>query len=243
MKTPSQPSPFSAELQTFIITKYEPLLTIIQELSSKVETLEKDKFYLEKRIENLEKNQSFAIAKAENIAPDQEGIKEGLAQNKYHAALTPWLFSAKNNTAVSSIQLLLEYSIGNTMIIDCRDLRRENDLWLQIFERTPHHIGIEKPTGTRLYELRNAARKFLLDLCKTEILIILKNVPNKNEIDEMRSQVTLMAVLIASIAEAWERMQDIARVELGRVAIVLMGNSVGQRIRAGQQVFDISPLN
>lgn len=41
MRAPSQPSPFSPELQTFILTKYDPLLTIVRELNETVQAAEK----------------------------------------------------------------------------------------------------------------------------------------------------------------------------------------------------------
>lgn len=243
MKGPSNPSAYSAELQTFIITKFEPLISIIQELSNKLESLEREKFYLEKRLERLEAGQVELTQSQQVDDKNPNAPPDRFVAIRTQASLQPWLFSAKSNTAVTSIQLLLEYSTTNTVILDCRDFRRENDLWLQIFDRLPSNIITERPIGSRLFELRNAARKCLLDLCKAEVLFIIKNIPDKHELDQMKTQVTLTAVLVASVSEAWERMQDIARVEMGRVAIVLLGESVGQKLRAGSQVFNISQLN
>ena len=40
-RTPSNSSPFSPELQTFVVTKYDPLLAIVRELNARLQAAEK----------------------------------------------------------------------------------------------------------------------------------------------------------------------------------------------------------
>jgi hypothetical protein len=41
MQPRSQPSPFSPEVQSFILTKFDPLLTIVKELNDRLHIAEK----------------------------------------------------------------------------------------------------------------------------------------------------------------------------------------------------------
>ena len=44
-RTPSNSSPFSPELQTFVVTKYDPLLAIVRELNARLQAAEKGNLY------------------------------------------------------------------------------------------------------------------------------------------------------------------------------------------------------
>eukprot|EP01068_Selenidium_serpulae_P014538 Selendium_serpulae@DN6108_c3_g1_i4.p1 len=53
-KAPSNPSPFSAELQSFVVSKFDPLLSIVKELNDRLQASDKDRFRLEQRVSRLE---------------------------------------------------------------------------------------------------------------------------------------------------------------------------------------------
>lgn len=124
--SPSQPSPYSAELQTFILTKYDPLLAIVRELNEKVQTSENERLRLENRVHRLEgvvkmlqESEGTPVETAEDI----EAAAPRIEQEQQLAP--PWLFSCQAGTPTASIQALLEFSPENTEELDCRQWNSE----------------------------------------------------------------------------------------------------------------------
>ncbi|KAL8432794.1 hypothetical protein ACSSS7_004354 [Eimeria intestinalis] len=67
----------------------------------------------------------------------------------------------------------------------------------------------------------HAARRALLELCRGEALLILRNVPGRREAPNNPTAITLVAILAAALAEAWNRVEAGEPEALGRVAMVL----------------------
>ncbi|KAF8819060.1 hypothetical protein IE077_004304 [Cardiosporidium cionae] len=267
LQTPSNPSPFSAELQTFIVTKYDPLLSIVQELNQRLQASEKDRFRLERRVKRLEHQILLLHGAIENeeklgaeMLEEGEDTLQPSADNKEllstavtelledeEALIAPWLFSCQLGTPTSGLQVLLEFTPQNTEELDVQPWKREEDMWIKFLEEQPFgdSLNVEpvKSETFRLFDLRRAARKTLLGLCKREFLLILRNVPGKEAAQRCPTTITLVAILAAAVSEAWMRVENETAESLGRVALVMEGTNIGTRLRAGKKRFHIEPLN
>ncbi|KAL8273954.1 hypothetical protein Esti_002133 [Eimeria stiedai] len=255
-RTPSNVSPFSAELQTFVVTKYDPLLAIVRELNTRLQASEKERMRLERRVQRLEHqllSLSEVVEKAGvgKLAPTEleggpQGGKHAVREllEPEEALVAPWLFSCQQiGTPTSALQVLLEFSPDSTLEVDCKLWKREEDLWILLLEELPDEFAFRRPDSLQLLDLRRAARRALLELCRGEALVILRNVPGRREAPNNPTAITLVAILAAALAEAWNRVEAGEPEALGRVAMVLDGTDIGTRLRAGKKRFRIEPLN
>ncbi|CDO63011.1 conserved Plasmodium protein, unknown function [Plasmodium reichenowi] len=242
---------FSSDLQTFIVTKYDPLLSIVKELNDKLQNSEKDKYHLEKRIMKLEKQMVLLLEKLEvsDILFDNEEKEKKEEQRKNQKIeseenlLAPWLFSCQLGTPLSSLQVLLEFNVNNTIELNVKLWKREEDMWINVLEDISSNYNNYLPDSLSLLDLRKAARKCLLNICMNEILIVLRNVPGKSQALYNTTTMTLVAILASAIYEAWKRIELTDPVSLGRIVLVLDGEDVGSRLRAGNKKLKIEPLN
>ncbi|CAI7721003.1 conserved protein, unknown function [Plasmodium vivax] len=254
MTTNQNAAIFSSDLQTFIVTKYDPLLTIVKELNDKLQNSEKDKYRLEKRLMKLERQVVVLLDKLEvtdvtDVTIDREG-RENKAERKINQQieseenlLTPWLFSCQMGTPLSSLQVLLEFSNKNTVELNVRLWKREEDMWVNFLQLISSNDQNYLPQSLTLMDLRKATRKCLLTICTNEVLIVLRNVPGKSQAIYNTATMTLVAILASAIYEAWKRIELTDPVSLGRVVLVLDGEDVGSRLRAGNKKLKIEPLN
>ncbi|CRG97909.1 conserved Plasmodium protein, unknown function [Plasmodium gallinaceum] len=241
---------FNSDLQTFIVTKYDPLLTIVKELNDKLQNSEKDRFRLERRIIRLEKQMLLLLEKLEVSDIIDNELREKKEEKKIHQTiehddnlLAPWLFSCQLGTPLSSLQVLLEFSVKDTMELNVKLWKREEDMWINFLEDLPSNSKNFLPDTLKLIDLRRAARKCLLNLCTNEILIVLRNVPGKSQAVYNTTTMTLVAILASAFYEAWKRIELTDPVSLGRIVLVLDGENVGSRLRAGNKKLKIEPLN
>ncbi|PFH35601.1 hypothetical protein BESB_052520 [Besnoitia besnoiti] len=250
-RTPSNTTPYSAELQTFLITKFDPLLAIVRELNDRLQSSEKERFRLERRTQRLE-HQVLALVDSvekgkplerieENDEDNPQAIREMLRSEE--ALVAPWLFSCQIGTPTSALQVLLEFTPDTTEELDVKLWKREEDMWIMFLEELPDAFVLRKPDSLQLLDLRRAARRALLELCRGEALFILRNVPGKLEAASCPTAITLVAILAAALSEAWSRIEAAEPEALGRVALVLEGSDIGSRLRAGRKRFRIEPLN
>ncbi|CDJ51194.1 hypothetical protein, conserved [Eimeria brunetti] len=159
------------------------------------------------------------------------------------ALAAPWLFSCQIGTPTSALQVLLEFSPDSTVEVDCKMWKREEDLWICLLEELPDEFAFRRPDSLQLLDLRRAARRALLELCRGEAFILVRNVPGRREAPNNPTAITLVAILAAALSEAWNRVEAGEPEALGRVALVLEGNDIGSRLRAGRKRFRIEPLN
>ncbi|KJP87125.1 hypothetical protein AK88_03171 [Plasmodium fragile] len=251
MTTNQNAAIFSSDLQTFIVTKYDPLLTIVKELNDKLQNSEKDKYRLEKRLIKLERQVVVLLDKLEvtDITIDREG-RENKSEKKIYQQieneenlLTPWLFSCQMGTPLSSLQVLLEFTNKNTIELNVRLWKREEDMWINFLQLISSNDKNYLPQSLTLMDLRKATRKCLLTICTNEVLVVLRNVPGKSQAIYNTATMTLVAILASAIYEAWKRIELTDPVSLGRVVLVLDGEDVGSRLRAGNKKLKIEPLN
>ncbi|XP_026192237.1 uncharacterized protein LOC34623383 [Cyclospora cayetanensis] len=253
-RTPSNASPFSPELQTFVVTKYDPLLAIVRELNARLQASEKERMRLERRVQRLEGqviSLNDAVETGTKLKPTPDLEPEGQAGRHAvqellepeEALVAPWLFSCQIGTPTSALQVLLEFSPDSTLEVDCKMWKREEDLWILLLEEMPDEFAFRRPDSLQLLDLRRAARRALLELCRGEALILLRNVPGRREAPNNPTAITLVAILAAALSEAWSRVEAAEPEALGRVALVLDGNDIGSRLRAGRKRFRIEPLN
>ncbi|SBT71746.1 conserved Plasmodium protein, unknown function [Plasmodium malariae] len=251
MTTSQSTAIFGSDLQTFIVTKYDPLLTIVKELNDKLQNSEKDKYRLEKRLIRLEKQMLVLLDKLEvsDIPVDLELKEKKEEQRKNQKIeneenlLAPWLFSCQLGTPLSSLQVLLEFTVQNTIELNVKLWKREDDMWINFLEIMSSNAKNYLPDSLNLIELRKATRKCLLNLCTSEILIVLRNVPGKSQAVYNTTTMTLVAILASAVYEAWKRIELTDPVSLGRIVLVLDGEDVGSRLRAGNKKLKIEPLN
>ncbi|CDJ42731.1 Chromosome III, complete sequence, related [Eimeria tenella] len=234
-RTPSNASPFSPELQTFVVTKYDPLLAIVRELNTRLQASEKERMRLERRVQRLEQQVISLAAAAESGTPfkaaaaaadldadapaGRHAVQELLEGEEALAA--PWLFSCQIGTPTSALQVLLEFSPDSTLEIDCKMWKREEDLWISLLEELPDEFAFRRPDSLQLLDLRRAARRALLEFCRGEVLILLRSVPGRREAPNNPTAITLVAILAAALSEAWSRVEAGEPEALGRVALVL----------------------
>ncbi|SBS86387.1 hypothetical protein PMALA_015880 [Plasmodium malariae] len=297
MTTSQSTAIFGSDLQTFIVTKYDPLLTIVKELNDKLQNSEKalllplhlylstftspplplhlyhstcitpplplhlyhstftsphvplhmyhstcttpclpsfqlsDKYRLEKRLIRLEKQMLVLLDKLEvtDIPVDLELKEKKEEQRKNQKIeneenlLAPWLFSCQLGTPLSSLQVLLEFTVQNTIELNVKLWKREDDMWINFLEIMSSNTKNYLPDSLNLIELRKATRKCLLNLCTSEILIVLRNVPGKSQAVYNTTTMTLVAILASAVYEAWKRIELTDPVSLGRIVLVLDG--------------------
>ncbi|GAW81425.1 hypothetical protein, conserved [Plasmodium gonderi] len=251
MTTNQSASIFSSDLQTFIVTKYDPLLTIVKELNDKLQNSEKDKYRLEKRLMKLEKQVVILLEKLEVTDIEIErDVKENKIETKKSQQieneenlLAPWLFSCQLGTPLSSLQILLEFSQKNTIELNVKLWKREEDMWINFLEIISSSYKNFLPDSLNLIDLRKATRKCLLTICTNEVLVVLRNVPGKSQAIYNTATMTLVAIFASAVYEAWKRIELTDPVSLGRVVLVLDGEDVGSRLRAGNKKLKIEPLN
>ncbi|CAD2094907.1 conserved Plasmodium protein, unknown function [Plasmodium vinckei lentum] len=251
MATNQNTAMFSSDLQTFIVTKYDPLLTIVKELNDKLQNSEKDKYRLEKRIIKLEKQMVILLDKLEvaditfdnNDIPENKTKKINYQIENEENLLAPWLFSCQLGTPLSSLQVLLEFSVQTTIELNVKLWKREEDMWVNFLEAISTKSKNYLPETLDLLDLRKSTRKCLLNLCTNENLIVLRNVPGKAQAVYNTTTMTLVAILASAIYEAWKRIELTDPVSLGRIVLVLDGEDVGSRLRAGNKKLKIEPLN
>lgn len=249
MRPPSQPSPFSPELQTFILTKFDPLLNIVRELNDRLQAAEKDRFRLERRVSSLEE-QVKRLQVGDTSASPEEAAREDLMPLEAGSLLAaeealtrPWLFSCQTGTPTASLQALLEFSPVNTVELDVRQWNSEDDMWIAFLENLPSDIPYVRPASLSLHDLRASARGALCQACKRELLIVLRQVPGSQEAARNKHFITFVAIMAAALSEAWDRVERTDPTSLGRSAIVLVGEGIGTRLRAGRNRFTIEPIN
>lgn len=265
MATNHNTAMFSSDLQTFIVTKYDPLLTIVKELNDKLQNSEKgneenikkrgsiyiygmhtytcislfcfshsDKYRLEKRIIKLEKQMVILLNKLEvaDIAFDNNDIPEKKTQKINYQIeneenlLAPWLFSCQLGTPLSSLQVLLEFSVQTTIELNVKLWKREEDMWVNFLETISTKSKNYLPETLNLLDLRKSTRKCLLNLCTNENLIVLRNVPGKAQAVYNTTTMTLVAILASAIYEAWKRIELTDPISLGRIVLVLDGMEI-----------------
>ncbi|CDJ59538.1 Chromosome III, complete sequence, related, partial [Eimeria maxima] len=202
-RTPSNSSPFSPELQTFVVTKYDPLLAIVRELNARLQAAEKERMRLERRVQRLE-HQVVELTNAcdkgaslkplpdadVDISTGRHAVHELLENEEALAAA--WLFSCQIGTPTSALQVLLEFSPDSTIEIDCKLWKREEDMWICLLEELPDEFAFRRPDSLHLLDLRRAARRALLELCRGEVFILVRNVPGRREAPNCPTAITLV---------------------------------------------------
>lgn len=105
-------------------------------------------------------------------------------------------------------------------------------------------------------DCKHAASEVLAWACTAKVLVIIRNVPGVDQVPrssnislsgvgEDRSSFCLRCVaqLVAEVQRQSEHVVKVRPVqELGRLTIVLVGNGIGNSLRAGQEQFSIEPL-
>ncbi|CDR96313.1 hypothetical protein, conserved [Babesia bigemina] len=234
------------DLGAFIVSKYDPLLTIVKELNENLQHLERENLRLERRIVNLE--QYIAGAQAADVVYTLE---------EESALSPPWLFSCQythrtdwhrnlNVASTLGVQSIKHDGIG---------CLAEN-MWIAFMEEIPAmcNIKVDLKEMVDLQSMRRIARRVLMELSQNEAMVVLRNVPGKDEATTNATTITLVAILASAIAEAWKRVEYTTPQNMGRVCLILegrrkcrqthkAGENIGSRLRAGTKKFRIEPLN
>ncbi|ORM42255.1 uncharacterized protein BXIN_1494 [Babesia sp. Xinjiang] len=234
-----------ADLEAFVVSKYDPLLTIVKELNENLQHLERENLRLERRIINLEQH---IAGTQEGAAKDAKEFRppEFIHTLEEESALSPpWLFSCQIGTAISTLQVLLEFSPANTMELDVSTWSREENMWIAFMEEIPTigNITVDVKEMVNLSAMRRIARRVLMELSQKEAMVVLRNVPGKDEATTNATSITLVAILASAMAEAWKRVEYTTPQNMGRVCLILEGENIGSRLRAGTKKFRIEPLN
>ncbi|OII76989.1 hypothetical protein cand_023320 [Cryptosporidium andersoni] len=249
------PISFSPEIQGFIVTKFDPLLSIVKELNDRIQTSDKERLRLEYRISRIERSLENLIRIVTDLGyklPEDSQCEDSLPEMKSELNLllsgeenmtAPWLFSVQSGTPVSSLQILLEFSPSNTEVLLSDTWRREEDMWIGFLDDLPDEFSTRRPESLSLIDLRRAAKKALLEVVRGELLLVVRGVPGKQEAPHNPLSVTLVAILASALSEAWERVEAMDPNSLGRLALVLEGDEIGSRLRAGKRKFTIEALN
>ncbi|BAM40831.1 conserved hypothetical protein [Theileria orientalis strain Shintoku] len=118
-------------------------------------------------------------------------------------------------------------------------------MWISLLEDLLPMLSmnVDKSEFSELQSLRRIARKSLMELSKDEVLVVLRNVPGRDDASSNSTCITLVAILASAMSEAWKRVEQIAPQNMGRVSLVLDGENIGTRLRAGTKKFRIEPLN
>lgn len=118
-------------------------------------------------------------------------------------------------------------------------------MWIAFMEEVPSlcNIKVDLTEMTDLQSMRRTARRVLMELSQNEAMIVLRNVPGKDEATSNATIITLVAILASAISEAWKRVEYSTPQNMGRVCLVLDGENIGSRLRAGTKKFRIEPLN
>ncbi|EDO07648.2 hypothetical protein BBOV_III000810 [Babesia bovis T2Bo] len=231
-----------SDLEAFIVSKYDPLLAIVKELNENLQHLERENLRLERRIVNLE--QHVAGTHDSNTKDIQPA--ESIHTLEEESALSPpWLFSCQIGTAISTLQVLLEFDPSNTIELDVATWTREENIWISLMEEIPAigEIRVDLNEMVNLSSMRRIARRVLMELSQKEAMIVLRNVPGKTEATTNATAITLVAILASAMAEAWKKVEYNTPQNMGRVCLILEGENIGSRLRAGNKKFRIEPLN
>ncbi|KAK1932784.1 hypothetical protein X943_000785 [Babesia divergens] len=237
------------ELETFIVSKYDPLLTIVKELNENLQHLERENLRLERRIINLEQYiaNNAGVGQKEALESSDTQVPDVVHTIEEESALSPpWLFSCQTGTAMSTLQVLLEFSPASTMELDVSVWNREENMWIAFMEEVPSlfNIKVDAREMVDLQAMRRIARRVLMELSQNEVMIVLRNVPGKDEASTNATSITLVAILASAISEAWKRVEYSTPQNMGRVCLILeAGENIGSRLRAGTKKFRIEPLN
>ncbi|XP_955463.1 uncharacterized protein TA18190 [Theileria annulata] len=196
------------DLESFILTKYDPLLTIVKELNDGIQNLEKEKLRLERRIYNLEQ---YLLSKDNSNSKDSLNedfnvpLDLSVVEDESYLSL-PWLFSCQTGTPLSTLQVLLEFHPDNTIELDVSSWLKEENMWISLLEDLLLNLSMEysKDEFNELQTLRKLARRSLKELAKNEMLIVLRNVPGKEEASSNTTCITLVAILASTMSDAWK---------------------------------------
>jgi len=175
----------------------------------------------------------------------------------------PWLFKVSSAVPITTVASTLSYGPEGTLELDARRWATEIDMWHEIA------TGLESTPGVPHEDLRPlllstdadapyaAAMGALACACQGEVLIVVRGMPSRSELrDENQSddansscgltgqaRIRCVAKLAVEAQRQWENLERSKPVEeLGRLAMVLVGDGIGNSLRAGNKKFPIDPL-
>lgn len=154
-------------LEHFILTKFDPLLTIVKELNDRLHLSDKENFKLEKRVAHIEKqlelltkDQNYKFSPIVETQADPHNSLQILETDP--SLVPPWLFSCKIGTPSSSIQALLNISNANTIELDVTSWLREESMWLDLLEQLPKNISPIIVESSQLQTLRQHGKYVMI---------------------------------------------------------------------------------
>ncbi|EZG55379.1 putative apicomplexan specific coiled coil protein [Gregarina niphandrodes] len=252
-QTPSNPSPYSAELQTFLVSKYDPLLGVVKTLNERLHATNRDVFKVQQRMDAMEKNLHEIrelLLKSNKQLPPLDQLSADLKKSDIADIIRPstqmvasWLFSCQLNTPASAIQLMLDFLPDQTAELDVRDWKRESDMWIDFLENVPDNVPFSKPPSLSLADLRASARSALNEMVKREVLVIIRSVPGKDAAAKQSASLVLVGIICGAIGEAWRRAEQDGDFSTGRVVVVLDGDGLASKLHTGDQKLVIEPLH
>lgn len=157
-----------------------------------------------------------------------------------------WLYSAQLNSNPREIWESLEYGQHSYVELNVDEWQCEEDLWLSLLRGVAADAAMHEQEAKghkdSLDRLRKLGADCLLEVSKVEVCFVLKGVPGKHDAAKNPVGLRLVAVFVASVANAWKALEDRDASVLGRVSVVLCGREIGMNLRAGDKKFKIEPL-
>merc|ERR1712046_510944 len=150
------------------------------------------------------------------------------------------------------------YTAANsiTVELDARTWQSgETAMWLSVVEKLSNITNTGRPS---LIVLQEAAAKALARACLKEVLVLVRNVPSRAELrmsdstagqasdayeavsggNAAQSCIRCVAHLVVECQRQWdEQAAVLPATDLGRLAVVLAGDGIGNSLRAGTKKF------
>jgi len=202
----------------------------------------------------------LATTRLQRPAPKEE-IHEGADLS------APWLFRVGASVATFMVQSTLDFDNRGTVTIelDCRRWAAEADMWREtasslLRANSPGfgHLASQVALGAE----HDTATKALARACLSEVLIMVRSVPGRDDLRAAESssagsaaknpalgspaqnRLRCIAQLALEVQSQWDAVSESTPVEkLGRIVVVLAGDGIGTSLKAGSMKLPIEPLS
>jgi len=321
----------TSELDSFLSSRWEPLLQIIKQLTARIHKVEAAGLHEAERLGILEAEvtelrqgmQAFSSAAfhsgvgGSQIPPSQTGsiistpgarlslgnleadsgnihgrpsrlscsVHESLPLNIpgecEDTMSAPWLFQVAATVPLAIVQSTLGFDVAGTVTATLDSLKwvTEVEMWKDVSMSLQPAGGL-RSTAARTSvqsggaDWHEAAMEALGRACLGEVLLVVQNVPSREELalkdclgdtasgigsassegwskssangafsGSAQSRIRCVAKLAVEAQQQWETLSSTKSVEeLGRLAMVLVGDGIGKTLKAGSKRFPIEPL-
>eukprot|EP00914_Ancora_sagittata_P027214 GHVO01053278.1.p1 GENE.GHVO01053278.1~~GHVO01053278.1.p1 ORF type:complete len:105 (+),score=4.42 GHVO01053278.1:409-723(+) len=101
-------------------------------------------------------------------------------------------------------------------------------MWVALMEDAPDDLSFRAPRTLQLNDLRHCARECFIEMVKSEVLVVLSNIPGKDVTNTYTTPPSanpnaLVALFAAALDESREAVETQNPELVGRLAVVLEG--------------------